>query len=122
MQLIAPDLEATAVRTNPVALFNAPVLTDFGQYELSPISVLDAAELIAQRGYFSAIGHRAGAELFSRWLQIDCPMNRVRHIQRAGEDAIVLRLGVRLAEGCVLQSVAEIEALEPSLALLRKLS
>ena len=122
MNTAADHAQESVVHANTLALLNAPVLTGFGQYELSPISTLEAAELIAQRGYFSAVGHTASAELYSRMLSIDCAMNRVRHIQRAGEDAIVLRLGQRLAEHCILECVSDIEKVGYSFALLRKLT
>jgi hypothetical protein len=122
MNILPDHAQRSVVHANAVALLNAPVLTGFGQYELSPISTREAAELFAQRGYFSAVGHSASAELYSRMLRIDCLMHRVRHIQRAGEDAIVLRLGQRLGEHCVLDSVSEIEKFGYSFALLRKLT
>lgn len=44
-------------------------------------------------------------------------MKRVRHAQRAGEAAIIMRAGTRLPEGCVLLSTVDIESAGFSLTL-----
>jgi hypothetical protein len=116
------DAQAGNIAIGAIALLNSAVLTDFGHYEMSPISEADAATLVGQRGFVSAVGHFASAGLFSKLLDVHCPVNRVRHAQKVGEEALILRIGTRLPEGCILQSVSDIEQAGYSLALLRRLS
>lgn len=104
----------------PLVLLNAPVLTDHGHYLMVPIAVDVARTLVQARGFISAIGHQAAADVLSRLLDITCPVRRIRHHQQDGEQALVLRLQARLAEGEILHTADEMLARGCSLALLTR--
>lgn len=110
MHTSSQDAQVGSIVIGAIALLYSAVLTDFGHYEMSHISEADAATLVGQRGFVSAVGHFASAGLFSKLLGVLCPVNRVRHIQKAGEEALIL------------QSVTDIGQAGYSLALLRRLS
>lgn len=86
----------------PVAIFNGPICTTTGLYLVSPLSVEEARELITHYGFESAVGHQASAEVLSRILQVEVPMNRVEYHQRVGQKAIALKMNVRPPEGQIL--------------------
>ena len=100
----------------PVAILNSPVLTGWGVYSWTPLTVEEAKELIAKHGYESAVGHEATAAFLSRLLGVEIPMRRIR-VAMGGDTegeflhAIVLRLRERLPEGKVLseEEMAKVE-------------
>jgi hypothetical protein len=108
------------VEAAAVALLNSPVLTDYGYFAFERISPKSARTLIARRGWHSAMGHAASAQAFSRLLEINCPMNRIRYVQAPGEQALVLRLLQRLPEGSVLD-IPQLEAVGYEIGLLTRL-
>ena len=112
---------AGAAAAQPVALLNAPVLTAMGCFCMAPICLQGARELVASRGFVSAIGHASTAAVLSELLGIDCRHSRIDFQQAAGQTALVLRLAKRLPEGQVLCSRAEVEAWGYSLVLLSRL-
>ena len=121
MNALHTELDSTD-STSPCVLLNAPVLTNCGQYEFQSIDQVTAHQLIRRQGFISAIGHAGAAQLLSRVFDIDCPMRRIEHRQLPGELAIVLRLGLRLPEGFIVDSADELEQIGYSFALLRRLS
>jgi hypothetical protein len=86
----------------PVALFNGTVATTNGIYSVYDIDLETAREYIEQNGFISAIGHEATAEIMSRLLDKEIPMNRIQFYQQVGQVAIVFKLNERPAEGIVL--------------------
>ena len=105
----------------PIALLNAPVITAMGTYRMRPVRLRVAARLVRQRGFVSAIGHKATADLLADLLGVDCPATRIDFRQEAGQHALVFRLDRRLPEGRVLQSRQDIEHIGYSMVLLTRL-
>lgn len=107
-----------------LTLLNTSILTDFGGYEYTPISVKEVLELQEIRenctacfgnhpcqycggsGYFthfqSAIGHQATADILTKILGVPVPMNRIEYKQKLGEKALVFKLNGRAEEGKIL--------------------
>ncbi|WP_127803924.1 DUF1874 domain-containing protein [Hydrogenophaga sp. NH-16] len=110
-----------ALHSRPVALLNAAVMTADGMYALREIPLGEARLLVRTHGFVSAIGHEATANVVSRLLQIDCPMNRHFFKQDAGQIALVFRLKQRLPEGFIVRSEEELEALGYSFARLKRM-
>lgn len=104
-----------------IALLNAPILTTYGTFEYQPIAVDIARELIHQ-GFDSYIGHESTCQILSQILRTKVPLNRAQYIQQSGDQAIVFRLNRRLAEGEVLHTLEEVEAVGYELALITRTS
>ncbi len=109
-----------ALQSRPVALLNAAVMTADGMYSLRVIPLGEARQLVRTHGFVSAIGHEATANVISRLLQINCPMNRHDFKQNPGQIALIFRLKHRLAEGLVVRSEEELEALGYTFARLKR--
>ena len=75
-----------------LTLLNSPVLTNDGTYQYRTITSDHARQLVANRPWFSAIGHVAAAEVISTELGIDCPLNRIDWRQNVGDVALVFKL------------------------------
>lgn len=102
-------------------LLNAPVLTAYGQYDFEgPLSDGRANEIAAQ-GVTSAVGHRATANLLSRLLGMDVPLNRTVIRMAPGDQALVFRLLDRIPEGVVLDD-DELARLPHEFGLLKRRS
>lgn len=86
----------------PIALFNGTVATTNGIYSIQDIDLDTAKEYIKKNGFISAIGHEATAEIMSKLLDAEIPMNRIQFYQQVGQVAIVFKLNERPAEGIVL--------------------
>lgn len=112
--------ESTAAARSPVWLLNAPVITAEGLFRSQAVSVAQASRLVHCNGFESAIGHAQTAALLSSLLGINCPMRRIAFHQQPGQQALVLRLASRLAEGQVLHGREEIEAVGYSLLLITR--
>ena len=104
-----------------IALLNAPVLTAFGTFAYEPIADDDAKRLLLS-GFQSFIGHQVTCDILSQLLGVDIVMNRAQYEQQVGEQALVFRLKKRVAEGQVLKTIAEINAIGYELALLTRKS
>ena len=89
-------------------LLNASVLTNFGRYSFSEITVDEARKILGD-GFVSAIGHSATANILSVVLQMPIEVNRINSRQEIGDKAIVFWLLQRQPEGVVIQTVEEIE-------------
>lgn len=105
---------------HPVVLINSPVLTTYGWYELRSMHISLARQLVRDRAFVSAIGHEATALIISSVLGIHCPACRLVFQQKPGQCALVFRLKQRLAEGQVLQTIEEINAIGFHFALLTR--
>ena len=115
-----PSPSSDPVRTSPVWLLNAPIITANGLFRCRTICLEEARGLIEVHGFESAIGHAPTAAMLSDLLRIDCPVRRREFRQAPGQQAIVFRLARRLAEGRVLHSQAEIEDVGYALLLLTR--
>jgi hypothetical protein len=83
-------------------MLNSPVLTNYGSYQFYRIS-LEEARAWARRGPFiSAVGHEATAALLTELLGVEVPCSRTRIEMNLHDEALVVRLTVRLPEGKVL--------------------
>lgn len=84
-----------------VYIMNSPVLTNFGLYKYSQLT-LEEAKKILSNGFISAVGHQATVLVLSQLLGIDVPYNRISIKMEKGDKAIVFRVKVRLEEGVIL--------------------
>jgi hypothetical protein len=99
-------------------ILNTPILTDWGEYIFSRISLEEVKNLL-QREFTSAIGHEGTATLMSKLVGIEIPVNRIQVKMQAGDQAIVFRVIVRLPEGKVLTS-EELQTIPHEFGLLRR--
>lgn len=104
----------------PVVLFNGVIATTNGIYEIEDVDVETAIELIKEKGFVSAIGHEATAQIMSEILGINIPMNRIQFKQEVGQDAIVLQLNVRPEEGKIL-TIDEMKLIGFGLKIMKRL-
>lgn len=94
----------------PLGLLNCAILTGSGKrqdYVLDEISLDQAKEIIGAyqtegKGFISAIGHQATAEVMSALLETSIPMNRIEFEQQPGQEALVFKLKSRIPEGKIL--------------------
>jgi len=83
-------------------LLNTPILTDWGTYIFTPLSLGEVIKKLRSYPFTSAIGHEGTANLLSRLTGVSIPVNRVPIKMIVGDTAIVFRLLTRLPEGKVL--------------------
>ena len=93
-------------------LFNASILTDYGDFRFELLTSEQAKELIhnyqnENKEIISAIGHQATAEIMSKFSNIDCK-NRLEFTQKTDEAALIFKLKKRAEEGEIF-SRAEVE-------------
>ncbi len=100
-----------------LTLLNAPILTTYGSFTFEPLTVEQAKQLVAT-GFQSYIGHQSTCDILSKLLEAQIPHNRGLYIQQSGEQALVFRLKNRIAEGQVLNTIEEIEAIGYEFGLL----
>jgi len=102
-----------------VFILNSPILTSYGTYRYSKISLERAKNLLYTEGFQSAIGHKSTADFLTQLLGIKIPVNRIRIIMQPGDKAIVFRILQRLPEGAVL-SKEELKKIPYELGLLER--
>lgn len=78
-----------------VYLLNSAVLTEFGEYEYSRISVEDARKIL-ENGFVSAVGHKSIAEFISNILGVKARFSRIEIRMLPGDIAVVYKIAVRL--------------------------
>jgi hypothetical protein len=99
-------------------IMNTPILTDWGEYVFSRISLEEVKSLL-QEDFTSAIGHEGTATLMTRLTGVEIPTNRIAVKMQAGDEAIVFRVLTRLPEGKVL-SEEELQTVPYEFGLLVK--
>lgn len=102
-------------------LLNAPILTTYGKFEFTRLSVDEAKEIIHQAETVeSAIGHAATAGIMTSLLDYKVETNRIEFFQTVEDVALIFRLKRRVSEGQVLNA-EEIERIGYELGLLKRL-
>lgn len=92
----------TFINTTMLTILNSSVLTEFGDYRYSPLTLAEASQLLKEEGYSSAIGHEENARLLSVLTGLQIPVNRVEYRQRPGEKALVFKIKKRLPAGEII--------------------
>jgi len=103
-----------------VGILSTSIATVDGSYTLRTINIKEALDLVNGVELDSAIGHAATAEVLTRLLGVDIPVNRQEFAQQVGQKALVFKLLGRIPEGVVLSSLEEIEAVGYVLKLLTR--
>ena len=101
-------------------LLNAPILTSFGGFMYSSITLEEAKRLIRENKFTSAIGHESTAKFMSKILDVEVPMNRISINMRLNDKAIIFKLSDRLPEGVIL-SEKQMQSVKFEIALLTKI-
>ena len=103
-----------------LAILNTSIATADGNYALRTITLDEAQFLVNEAdGLDSAVGHAATAEILTRLLGVDIPVNRQQFAQQVGQKALVFKLSGRIPEGTIL-SLEEIENLGYELKVLER--
>lgn len=79
-----------------IYIINSSVLTNFGSYVYSEITVEEIRSILEKESYISAIGHEEIAILLSRILNIEILVNRITISQKPGDKLIVIKPKPRL--------------------------
>ena len=87
-------------------LLNAPILTTHGDYRFEGPLALETARAFAAQGAHSAVGHAATAGFLSQRLGVAVPCQRDAIRMQPGDQALVLWLLQRQAEGVALDAEA----------------
>ena len=103
-----------------VTILNSSILTNFGEFKYSKISIEEAKKLI-QDGFESAVGHESTCDILNTLLDSDIKMNRIQYSQQVGDVALIFKLNGRPAEGKIL-TIAEITEIGYSFGRLDRLS
>jgi hypothetical protein len=104
-----------------LTILNTSIITEYGCYQYSPLTLKDARKLVTKDYIRSAIGHESTAQVISTLLGIDCPKNRMTYRQRPGDVALIFKLNSRPPEGKIL-SVDDIEDIGYSWGKLERIS
>jgi Domain of unknown function (DUF1874) len=102
-----------------LAILNTSILTNYGSFSYTPLSLDDAREIVRQAldetmgpdgGILSAVGHQSTSDILTELLGVEIPVNRIQFAQEVQQSAIVFKLKGRAPEGTILSS-DEIEAI-----------
>lgn len=111
-----------------LAILNTSIITAYGNFSYTPISLDDAKLLVynaqdptigPDEGILSAVGHQSTSEILSELLETEIPVNRIQFAQEVGQSAIVFKLKGRAPEGVIL-SREEIESIGYEFGLLTR--
>ena len=103
-------------------LMNSPVLTGYGGWRFTgPVPVENIRSRLKEEPFTSVIGHESTATFLSRLLEQTVEVNRIRADLQPGDQAVILRLTARLAEGATL-SVDELNRIPFELGLLTRIA
>ena len=79
-------------------LLNSAVLTAFGRYNYSELTLDSAKALLLSRPFESAIGHQPTATLLSQLLDRSILCQRTNIVMQPHDEAVVFRIAVRLPD------------------------
>ena len=111
-----------------LAILNTSIITAYGEFKYSPISLEDAKLLVfnameptigPDEGILSAVGHQSTSEILTELLEVEIPVNRIQFAQEVHQSAIVFKLKGRAPEGVIL-SRDEIEKIGYEFGLLTR--
>ena len=103
-----------------LAILNTSIITAFGSFSYTPLSLGDAQDMVAlSDDVLSAVGHQSTAEILTELLDTDIAVNRIQFSQSVGQKAIVFKLKGRAPEGKILDR-EEIEAIGYEFGLLTR--
>jgi hypothetical protein len=83
-------------------ILNTSILTDYGVFDFSKISLDEAKAFVSDGIFESAVGHQATAEVMTDLLGIKIPNTRMPIKMASGDKALVFKLTERLPEGKIL--------------------
>ena len=101
-------------------ILNTPVLTNYGTWEYTPITIEEAKVLLNMHNFKSAIGHESTSIVLSTLLDHEIKYNRIKIKMYPGDHAIVFQLNTRIPEGKIL-SIKEIENIGYKLGWLKNI-
>ena len=90
-------------------ILNAAVVTNYGIFRYTKISLEETQGLLSMGNYVCAIGHDSTAKLFSQITNHEVEPNRVQVKMNKGDNAIVFWASKRLPEGYVVETVEELQ-------------
>jgi len=79
-------------------LLNSAVLTAFGRYNYSELTLDSAKSILSSRPFESAIGHQPTATLLSQLLELNIHSQRTNITMQPNDEAVVFRIAVRLPD------------------------
>jgi len=84
-----------------IALLNCAILTSYGTFNMTPITIEDAKELIRDNGglFKSYIAYESMTQILSLLLDQPVVINREEFKHKTGQLAIVFSLNIRGLEG-----------------------
>ncbi|HJD37289.1 MAG TPA: YddF family protein [Candidatus Blautia ornithocaccae] len=91
-----------------LGILNTSILTVAGEYTLKDIDLDTAKDLVSQNDLDSAVGHASTAQIMTKLLGVEIPVNRQQFCQQPGQQALVFKLNGRPQEGKIL-TAEEIE-------------
>lgn len=101
-------------------LLNSAVLTAYGEYRYTALSI-EAARVLLMSGFTSAVGHIGAAEFCSAILGLPVSYRRVQIEMQPGDRAVIIRIKERLPEGKSL-TAEESNAVAHEVGLLVRIS
>lgn len=100
-------------------VYNVPVLTAYGLFSFSKITVEEAVTFLRTPGWVSAISHSGTAQLLTQLSGVQVSLNRISTHMEPGDEALVFRLVQRQREGFEL-TLEAVRALPHEYGLLKR--
>lgn len=88
--------------SQPIAILNTSILTEFGSYDYWKCPLSKAKEMLQGKEILSAVGHQATADILTELLEVEIPMNRIQFSHNVNQFALVFKLKGRPEEGKIL--------------------
>ena len=102
-------------------LLNTSILTSYGTYNYVSIELDKVKKIVKRGGVISAIGHQSTADILTKLLSVEVPMNRIVYNQQVGDTAIIFKLKSRADEGKIL-SIEEIDRMGYEFGILTRIA